>query len=164
MKCPVCLTNRATGPHHIKPLQDGGGNGHKNKVFLCKRCHDIVEDITNRTGAEFSSDMVALIRLDYGFPTSPDVDKSIQQSELHYSTYRLRKNRSSRRRFRFIEEKTKISAGGIAIRCPFCSKWHYPNKRGFVICPVYEPEQPMSNLEIDEFFNNLRNKIVKWAK
>lgn len=60
--CPVCLKNKATSTHHITPLDAGGTNTKRNKVYLCKTCHDIVEDY-NAKGVVYSPALVTLIRL-----------------------------------------------------------------------------------------------------
>lgn len=43
-RCPLC-DKEATSEHHIKPRSEGGGDEPRNKVLLCKSCHDRVEGI-----------------------------------------------------------------------------------------------------------------------
>lgn len=166
VKCPICSGPGATSPHHIQPTSDGGNNTRRNKILLCKRCHDIVEDIYNTTGTKLSPDLIILIRLEYKFPDITSVDVSIRESSLHYAARNLYR-RSVRRRFPDAKKGIDVPATGVALRCPYCRGWHYPNKRGVVVCPRYkefepEPErtQPIYNPEIDEFYNKLRQKLV----
>lgn len=70
--CPICRENTADSKHHIKPVSQGGIDSVRNEVWLCKRCHDIVEEIYDRTGLEYSPALVMLIRLDYGFDLESD--------------------------------------------------------------------------------------------
>lgn len=142
MKCPICSTNRAVSPHHIRPREDRGSDGRKNKILLCKSCHNIVEDLFSRTGKMLSPQMIESIRLEYSFPDSPSVSLSVSRSSLYYTVHKTTRNR--KRRIRFAEEKSKITSGGIALRCPYCGKWHYPEKSGRVICPVIKSRQPTS--------------------
>jgi len=34
--------------HHIIPIKNGGDHSEYNKIFLCKKCHDYVEDETSK--------------------------------------------------------------------------------------------------------------------
>lgn len=161
MKCPICNTRRATSTHHIKPRDSGGSDDHRNKVTICRPCHNIVEEIHDNTGAELSLQVIELIRLEYGFPDG-DVNKDIDWSILATSLYRLR------RKYRFAGEKRgKASvSGGISIRCPHCNKWHYPDKKGRIICPelVNETEQLRSmrvQAEEAEVFSSLIMENIK---
>ena len=43
MRCPIC-SNKAVSQHHIKPRAEGGTDDPRNLVWLCKKCHDEVED------------------------------------------------------------------------------------------------------------------------
>ncbi len=61
--CPICRVFPAVSPHHIKPRADGGTDDDKNIVSLCVACHDIVEDIYDRTGQEYSPSLAGTIRL-----------------------------------------------------------------------------------------------------
>lgn len=65
--CPICGENVANSDHHVNPRSNGGTNASRNRVRLCKRCHDIVEEICDRTGLEYSSGLVVLIQLEYNF-------------------------------------------------------------------------------------------------
>lgn len=59
--CPVCRKSKAISLHHIKPLLKGGQDIARNRVRLCPKCHDIVEDYTDR-GKPYSSILIQLIR------------------------------------------------------------------------------------------------------
>ncbi len=41
--CPIC-DGEATSPHHIKPRAEGGSDKPRNIIYLCKRCHDEIEE------------------------------------------------------------------------------------------------------------------------
>lgn len=68
--CPVCRVRKVVSDHHIKPRADGGSNGSRNKVPLCDVCHDIVEDIYDRTGIEYSTALAKMIRFGFKLPTN----------------------------------------------------------------------------------------------
>jgi len=153
LKCPICTIRRATSIHHIKPRDSGGSNNHKNKVMLCKPCHDIVEEVYNNTGAELSPRVIELIRVKYSFPVR-DIDKDISRSILTTSLYRMR------RKYKFAKEKNTRTAvpDSVAMRCPYCGKWHYPNRNGFIICPMLRGVITQAR-ETTTFFNTLIEKI-----
>ncbi len=62
--CPICGCEAGT-THHIKPRASGGSDSPKNKVRLCRRCHDIVEKIYDETGLMYSPWLATYIRLMY---------------------------------------------------------------------------------------------------
>ena len=97
MKCPICNTRKATSLHHVTPRDNGGSNNHRNKIMLCKPCHDIAEEVYQNTGAVLSPQVIELIRLEYGFPTR-DADKDVEMSLLTTSLYK------ARRMNRFVKE------------------------------------------------------------
>jgi len=151
MKCPICDTRRATGTHHIKL---GDSDNHKNKIMLCRPCHDKVEEIYSNSGAELSPQVIRLIRLEYGFPAE-DIDKDIDRSILATSLHKLR------RKYRFTKERNvKVPVpDGVAIRCPYCGKQHYPGKNGLVICPALKNRTVHD--EETETFSNVLAKSIK---
>jgi len=61
-KCPVCLKRLANSPHHIKPLDIGGKDTKRNKVWLCKKCHDLIERYT-KEGTQYSPALVIKLQL-----------------------------------------------------------------------------------------------------
>jgi len=63
--CPICLVNKANSDHHIMPKSAGGSDSPRNKVRLCKSCHDIVESLYDEFGLLYSPDLVTKIRLNY---------------------------------------------------------------------------------------------------
>lgn len=165
-KCPICSSMGASSPHHIRPSSDGGSDNHRNKVLLCKGCHDIVEDIYRRTGVELSPDMIALIRLEYGFPGARGINASIQEASLQYIARNIRRSiRNTKGRFRYAEKRDKEVSGGVAIWCAYCRKYHYPDKRGVVVCPAYKSQQREHtqgtyNPKTSKLFDELRKKLV----
>lgn len=60
--CPVCRVRPATSPHHIRPRAVGGADDSRNIVWFCKVCHDIVEEIYDSTGREYSPELAEWIR------------------------------------------------------------------------------------------------------
>jgi len=44
MSCPICGRIKANSPHHIIPKSEGGGSNKENITYLCKKCHDEVEE------------------------------------------------------------------------------------------------------------------------
>ena len=44
MSCPICGRIKANSPHHIIPKSVGGGDNKENITYLCKKCHDDVEE------------------------------------------------------------------------------------------------------------------------
>ena len=155
MKCPICTIKRATSTHHVKPRDSGGSDNHRNKITLCRPCHDIVEDIYGNTGAELSPQVIRLIKLRYGFPIG-DIDRDIDRSILETSLYRLR------RKLKFAREsRIEVTIpNNISLRCPHCRKWHYPDKKGRVICPELLT-MTVHVEEIDAFRNDILEKVKK---
>jgi len=44
MSCPMCGRIKANSPHHIIPRSEDGEDNPENIVYLCKKCHDEVEE------------------------------------------------------------------------------------------------------------------------
>lgn len=63
--CPIC-GGEAPSDHHIIPRAEGGTDDPMNKVWLCLSCHDIVEEIYDRTGRTFSPELVKEIQRSLG--------------------------------------------------------------------------------------------------
>ncbi|GAI10074.1 unnamed protein product, partial [marine sediment metagenome] len=59
--CRIC-GHRAYSEHHITPRADGGSDARKNKVWLCRRCHDIVEQIYRDEDIKYCSELVGRVR------------------------------------------------------------------------------------------------------
>ena len=155
MKCPICNTKRATGTHYIKPRDDDGSDNHRSKVTLCRPCHDIVEEVCDRTGKELSPQLIDLIKLEYNFPDG-DTDWDVARSVFATTSYRLRRKRKFARE---KHAKTEVP-DGVALKCPHCGKWHYPEKNGRVICPVLKAHPVYVN-EADVFHSNIMGKIKR---
>lgn len=66
-QCPVCNEYLADSPHHLRPRAEGGTDDNRNRVYLCHRCHDIVEDIYNTTSIEYNPWLVEMIKMKFGF-------------------------------------------------------------------------------------------------
>ena len=62
--CPIC-GEAAVSPHHITPVAAGGTDSSRNKVMLCKRCHDIMELIYDETGLEYCPALVRAVQREY---------------------------------------------------------------------------------------------------
>ena len=45
--CPRCLKNESISPHHIIPRVNGGGDNKENIIWLCRKCHDEIEILTD---------------------------------------------------------------------------------------------------------------------
>lgn len=155
MKCLICNTRRATSTHHVRPRDNSGPDDHKSKIMLCRPCYDIAEETCNDTGVELGPHVVELIRLEYGFPTS-DASKDIDRSVFATSLYRLR------RKYRSIKRRSVKSMvpGTVVIRCPYCGKWHSPEKNGRVICPALKREIVQIK-EANVFHNTLMENIKR---
>lgn len=99
--CPICGENVANSDHHVNPRSNGGTNASRNRVRLCKRCHDIVEEIYERTGLEYSSGLVVLIQLEYNFapqtkpaePFKPEGER-IRRKVIRFRSPRLKPDQS----------------------------------------------------------------------
>ena len=70
--CPICRNAIADSPHHITPRSEGGKDLKLNIVYLCKSCHDIVEEIYSDEGIIYSPNLVKRIQLAYNF--NPPLD------------------------------------------------------------------------------------------
>ena len=55
--CPVC-GELADSPHHAKPRSAGGTDEPRNIEWLCKHCHDYIEQIQEERGVELSPDLI----------------------------------------------------------------------------------------------------------
>ena len=123
--CPICRKNTADSKHHIKPRSRGGTDSKRNEVWLCKRCHDIVEEIYDRTGLEYSSALVKLIRLDYGFdlesdPINPTPHNNVSQQPII-------------KRFRILSPK-KPRAELAMITCARCGQRFQQTRSTQALC------------------------------
>ena len=150
MKCPICSTNRATSNHRIQ-LDNGGSNNHKDKIMLCRSCYDIVE----ATGKELSPQLIDLIKLEHNFPNG-DTNWDVARAVFTTFSYRLRR----KRKFASENHTKPDDSKSVAMRCPYCGKWHYPGKDGRVICPVLKAT-PAHIIEANVFHNNIMGRIRK---
>ncbi|KKK71215.1 hypothetical protein LCGC14_2916170 [marine sediment metagenome] len=158
MKCLICTVRRTTSTHHIKPRDNGGSNKRRNKIMLCRPCHDIVEEIYNRTGTELSPQVIKLIKLEYGFPMG-DIDEKVDMSILATSLYSLR--RSYKRKFAKEENIKNEFLAGTTVTCPICGKLHLLGKSGVIKCPTLLKVVTASDRETETFLSMLTEKIKK---
>lgn len=59
--CPIC-GKEADSPHHICPRSLGGTDEPRNIIWLCKHCHDAVEERQEQSGVELSPDLIEQMR------------------------------------------------------------------------------------------------------
>lgn len=71
--CPIC-GGEASSRHHVKPRSQGGTDSERNIVYLCKKCHDVVEEIQEERGIEFCPDLITELRLKMGIRLGHDED------------------------------------------------------------------------------------------
>lgn len=88
--CPIC-GEPAVSEHHIKPRDVGGSDEPRNKVWLCARCHNIVEMIYDETGVEYNPALVNAIQREFGlgeptrkFPRRPKLKYSLPKRRSAY--------------------------------------------------------------------------------
>ncbi len=43
-ECPICGLKKPDTPHHIIPRAGGGSDGRNNIIWLCKNCHNEIEE------------------------------------------------------------------------------------------------------------------------
>lgn len=60
--CAICGTTINVGPHHIKPKAEGGTDEERNIVYLCNRCHDLVEGVYQDIGMEYCPSVVRTVK------------------------------------------------------------------------------------------------------
>ena len=97
-KCPICYGS-ADSPHHIKPVAAGGSDEPINKVWLCKRCHNIVEMVYDETGMEYCLALAHHIRREFKLGTC--------NQESHTRLKYVRRATSRKSTFRFRVDPTK---------------------------------------------------------
>ncbi len=159
--CPVCRESPVTGKHHIKPVSEGGADIPKNKVGLCKRCHDIVEDLHNRTGMEYSFGLARFIRLEFGFPHYM-VEATVQGEYVvnqRPKTLRLKET-----------PQPKQQGTELPIRtCARCGDRFQPSKFFHAICQRCDPTLPTCAVseerarvrEKKRYFSKLRKSLLR---
>ena len=68
--CPCCRIRRAVSNHHIIPRSNGGEDTIRNKINLCKICHDYVElktDAYIKSGLNYSIDLLKMMIVNDAF-------------------------------------------------------------------------------------------------
>ena len=120
--CPVCKENLAISPHHVKPRAEGGTDSPRNIVKLCKRCHDIIEEIYSQTGIRYSSKLIKLVRLRFEFTNRP-------QTRVQQVVEVVRRTPA----YRFVQHRSPKPVP-TPVTCPRCGKRHLPKKYSTVLC------------------------------
>lgn len=154
--CPICRERPANSPHHIKPVSAGGTDDPRNKVSLCKECHDLVEFLYDETGLEYSPYVIGFVRRRH------KLCKSFQPPRLVVSAPPLR-----RRRFSFRESREPEPPPTLTT-CPGCGYKHVPKRFSRPLCPVCsgEKDRIKSRERAAERaiqrkdFENMRSKLV----
>lgn len=113
-RCPVCRSKLAVSSHHVKPRAEGGGNSHRSKVSLCVQCHNIVEDIYDHTGIEYSPALAAQIHLVYSI-VSGLTDSSYSCRKLVVNVLLDQKMLVAKQEVRMEEHKRMVLAVGIPV-------------------------------------------------
>lgn len=123
-KCPICGDN-ANGQHHITPRSDGGGEEWCNKVWLCNRCHNIVEEIYQEEGLRYSPALIRRVRIMLGIDTPKIISNKPKWTNkiiLDLVT----------KRFIKLSPRDIIRDGDI--RCRYCDNVFVPKVGNQVFC------------------------------
>lgn len=120
--CAICRYE-ATGEHHITPVSDGGKTVQINLVWLCKRCHDIVEEL-QQSGMTFSPHMIQYIRLNYDLGRVCTHTPKCTDMHKHKLVYHVEHHTI----------KPKVAVGTAGMYCDLCKKIHYPDSNGVIRC------------------------------
>lgn len=80
--CPICGKG-ADSPHHVRPKSMGGTDDARNIVWLCKRCHDIVEEKQEQLGKELSPELITQMRREL------HIDADIRESYIYRDGHHL---------------------------------------------------------------------------
>ena len=72
MKCPICKIRQADSPHHIIPKAEGGNDGRRNKIPVCRICHDELEALADR-GIPCTPAIIKLMQLGE-YPLEPKIN------------------------------------------------------------------------------------------
>lgn len=68
--CPCCRLRKAHSEHHIIPRSNGGEDTFRNKIKLCKICHDYIElktDAYIKSGLSYSIDLLKMMIVNDAF-------------------------------------------------------------------------------------------------
>ena len=84
--CPIC-GEIAGSPHHVKPRSLGGTDDYRNIVWLCKPCHDIVEEIQEREQLEFCPDLVKRQRSEQHITLAKNKEGGASESYVNHYGY-----------------------------------------------------------------------------
>lgn len=128
--CPICHSG-ADSLHHIRPLSAGGTDEPRNKVWLCRRCHDIAETIYDETGMEYCPALVYHIRREF------KLGGPVREPSMRRKHDSLKHRRPA---FRFQEVRTEET--GYPRRndypktgtCAFCGREFERTKSNQAIC------------------------------
>lgn len=124
----MCKENPAVSPHHITPRAEGGGDDRKNIVDLCRRCHNIVEEIYSETGMKYSPDLIRLIRLKFKFIATQQVSvEQVDGVEERRQVFKFRQTQNQK-------------LPPTVVTCPMCGTEHLPKKFSVALCMVCSGE------------------------
>ena len=68
--CPCCRIRKADSEHHIIPRSSGGEDTIRNKIKLCRKCHDYVElktDAFMKSGLSYNIDLLKIMIVNDAF-------------------------------------------------------------------------------------------------
>lgn len=71
--CPICGMV-ADSPHHVKPRSLGGNDDAKNIVYLCRKCHDHIEELQEKRSVELSPELINEMRRELSIKLGTDPD------------------------------------------------------------------------------------------
>lgn len=139
-KCPIC-NDIANGEHHILPRSEGGSNEQRNKVWLCSRCHNIVEQIYQEESLSYSPILVKRICMILNIGISKIISNKPRW------TGRISLNPETKKFFQLIpiqiikQENCQCRYAGPkkvkllkAIQCKFCGVSFVPSNKQQIYC------------------------------
>ena len=68
--CPCCKRRKADSEHHIIPRSVGGEDTSRNRIKLCRRCHDYIElktDACMKGGLSYGIDLLKMMIINDAF-------------------------------------------------------------------------------------------------
>lgn len=79
--CPVC-GKEANSPHHVRPRGQGGTDDPKNICWLCRQCHDLVDEMQEETGLGLCPELIYRVRQKLHIKLERDKD-GIEESWIY---------------------------------------------------------------------------------
>lgn len=135
--CPICKAE-AVSPHHIIPKSEGGTDDRKNIAWLCKRCHDRVEEVYYMTGVMYCPSVVQFVQDELGINrlVKEEVSRKLKPRKSH----RLSEFDTMRIKLRKLKESARIllvlapSEGGRRAICGQCGQEFFCHDNRFSMC------------------------------